>query len=210
MTQGPIRDDGEQPWLVVGLGNPGPRYEGNRHNVGAMVVEQFAADLGERFGGHRGGARLAQTRLAARNDRPGPRVLLARPTSYMNESGGQVSGLLSFFGIPRQRLLVVHDELDIAFGVLRLKQGGGEGGHNGLRSISRSVGGQDYARLRLGIGRPPGRMDPADFVLRDFPRSDQVEVELMIRSAVEALVLVLEQGWSRTQNEVNTRSEGPA
>jgi peptidyl-tRNA hydrolase, PTH1 family len=207
MAQGPDPGEDEQPWLVVGLGNPGPRYEGNRHNIGAMVVEEFAAGLGERFSGHRSGARLAQTRLGPRHGRPGPRVLLARPTSYMNESGGQVSGLLSFFGLSRARLLVVHDELDIAFGLLRLKQGGGEGGHNGLRSISRSVGGQDYARLRMGIGRPPGRMDPADFVLRDFPRSDRGEVELMIAHAVDALVLVLEHGWPRAQNEVNARRE---
>jgi PTH1 family peptidyl-tRNA hydrolase len=209
MERGPGEEDDGRPWLVVGLGNPGPRYAGNRHNIGAMVVEEFAARLGERFGGHRGGARLAEGRLPHRQGRPGPRVLVARPTSYMNESGGQVAGLMSFFGIPRQRLLVVHDELDIPFGMLRLKQGGGEGGHNGLRSVSRSVSGRDYSRLRVGVGRPPGRMDPADFVLRDFPRSDRTGVELIISEAVDALLLVLERGWASAQNEVNTRNAGP-
>lgn len=207
MEQSPSPVEGEHPWLVVGLGNPGPRYVGNRHNIGAMVVDHFAAQLRERFTGHRSGAQLAQVRLPPVTGRPGPRVLLARPTSYMNESGRQVAALSSFFRVPVQRLLVVHDELDIPFGELRLKRGGGEGGHNGLRSITRSVGGSDYARLRMGIGRPPGRMDPADFVLRDFPRGDGAEVELMIVRAAEAIREVLERGWDRAQNAVNTRSD---
>lgn len=204
MSEADAPDDG--PWLVVGLGNPGPRYAGNRHNVGAMVVDAIATDLRERFSAHRGGAQVAQARLAPVGGRPGPAVVLARPTSFMNESGGQVCGLVRFYKIPLQRLLVVHDELDLAAGDVRLKRDGGEGGHNGLRSISKSLGSRDYCRLRLGIGRPPGRMDPADYVLRDFPASSRTDLELMIGDAVDAVRDVLTSGWERAQNSVNTRA----
>ncbi len=197
--------EADQPWLVVGLGNPGPRYAGNRHNLGAMVVDRLAADLGERFTAHRSGAQVAQTRLAPVAGRPGPRVLLAKPTAYMNESGGQVSGLARFFRIDPEWLLVVHDELDLPFGVVRLKRGGGEGGHNGLRSVSRSLGGRGYARLRIGIGRPPGRMDPADYVLRDVPLADRAELDLAVVEAADVVREVLTQGWERAQNDVNRR-----
>lgn len=197
--------DADQAWLVVGLGNPGPRYAGNRHNAGAMVAARFAAELGEHFSAHRSGARLVQARLAPVGGRPGPRVLLAQPTSFMNDSGGQVSGLVTFFRVPPSRLLVIHDELDLPFGAVRLKCGGGEGGHNGLRSVSRSLGTRDFARLRLGIGRPPGRMDPSDFVLRDFPAAARVEVELMVGDGADAVRDVLLRGWARAQNDVNAR-----
>lgn len=197
---------GDGPWLVVGLGNPGPRYAGNRHNVGAMVVDAIAADLRERFSAHRSGAQLAQARLSPVGGRPGPAVVLAKPTSFMNESGGQVAGLVRFYKVPAQRLLVVHDELDLPAGEVRLKRDGGEGGHNGLRSISKSLGTRDYCRLRLGIGRPPGRMDPADFVLRDFPAAARTDLELMIGDAVDAVRDVLTAGWDRAQNTVNTRA----
>jgi peptidyl-tRNA hydrolase, PTH1 family len=199
--------EGEGPWLVVGLGNPGTRYAGNRHNIGAMVLDRLVARLRERFGSHRSGAQLAEARLAPVQGRPGPRVLLARPTSYMNVSGQQVGALAGFFRVPVARLLVVHDELDIPFGQLRLKRGGGEGGHNGLRSITAALGGRDYARLRLGIGRPPGRMDPADFVLRDFPRAERAEVDLLVELGADAVEDVLTRGWDRAQNLVNTRED---
>jgi PTH1 family peptidyl-tRNA hydrolase len=197
-------DDAPGPWLVVGLGNPGPRYAGNRHNVGAMVVAQLAADLGVKLGAHRSRAQVAQARSAPSGGVPGEQVVLAVPTSYMNESGGQVSSVVKFFKIPPERLLVVHDELDLPFADLMLKRGGGEGGHNGLRSISQSLGTRDYCRLRVGIGRPPGRMDAADFVLRDFSSTERKELDFVISDAVDAVTAVLGDGWERAQSAVNT------
>lgn len=154
-----------EPRLVVGLGNPGPGYAGNRHNIGAMVLDSLAAEHRWTFRQHRARAALAEGRLGI----GGPKVLAAKPSTYMNLSGGPVGALASFFKVSPARILVVHDELDVPFGELRLKQGGGEGGHNGLKDISRALGTRDYLRLRFGIGRPPGRMDPADFVLRISP-----------------------------------------
>jgi PTH1 family peptidyl-tRNA hydrolase len=197
---------GSGPWLVVGLGNPGSRYSGNRHNVGAMVADRLAGELGGRFSAHRGQTDLIEGRLAPLGSVPGPRVLLAKPRSYMNVSGPPVVSLVRFFRVPCERLLVIHDELDLPFGELRLKRGGGEGGHNGLRSISQSLGSRDYCRLRIGIGRPPGRMDPADFVLRDFSGSEREEVPVVLVEAADVVTGVLRDGWERTQNVVNTRS----
>jgi peptidyl-tRNA hydrolase, PTH1 family len=182
------------PWLVVGLGNPGPAYAGNRHNVGAMVVAQLAADLGVKLSAHRSRAQVAEARLAPSGGRPGERVVLAVPTSYMNESGGQVTSAVRFFKVEPERLLVVHDELDLPFGDLMLKLGGGEGGHNGLRSISRALGTRDYSRLRIGIGRPPGRMDAADFVLRDFSPAERRELPLLLEEAADAVEDVVTTG----------------
>jgi peptidyl-tRNA hydrolase, PTH1 family len=191
------------PWLVVGLGNPGPPYAGNRHNVGAMGVAQLAADLGVKLSGHRSRAQVAEARLAPSGGRPGERVVLAVPTAYMNESGGQVTSAVRFFKVEPERLLVVHDELDLPFGDLMLKFGGGEGGHNGLRSVSRSLGTRDYSRLRIGIGRPPGRMDPADFVLRDFSGNERKELPFLVGDAVDAVDAVIRDGWVRAQETVN-------
>jgi PTH1 family peptidyl-tRNA hydrolase len=197
-------DSGDEgPWLVVGLGNPGARYSGNRHNVGQMVVAQLAADLGAKLSAHRSRAQVAQARLPPSAGRPGARLVLAAPTAYMNESGGQVVAAVRFFKVPPERLLVVHDELDLPFGDVMLKRGGGEGGHNGLRSISTSLGTRDYGRLRVGIGRPPGRMDPADFVLRDFSPVERKELPFVLSDAVDAVTGILERGWDRAQNAVN-------
>jgi PTH1 family peptidyl-tRNA hydrolase len=194
----------EGPWLVVGLGNPGPGYAGNRHNVGAMVLDLLAGRLGGGSGGalkaHRSRAMVAEGRLGPL---PGERVVLARPTSYMNESGGQVNAALQFFKVDPARLLVIHDELDIPYGDLRLKLGGGEGGHNGLRSISRSIGTKDYLRARVGIGRPPGRMDPAAFVLRDFSAAERKDLPVLLEEAADAVELTLSQGLTAAQNQVN-------
>ncbi len=193
-------------WLVVGLGNPGPGYAGNRHNVGAMVLDVLAGRLdggrGASLKAHRSRAWVAEGRLGAL---PGHRVVLARPTSYMNESGGQVAAALQFFKVAPERLLVVHDELDIPYGDIRLKLGGGEGGHNGLRSISRSIGTKDYVRARVGIGRPPGRMDPADFVLRDFGAAERKELPLLLEQAADAVELTIERGLAAAQNAVHPR-----
>jgi len=202
MTADAAGDDA--PWLVVGLGNPGPKYAGNRHNLGAMVVDRLAREVGGGFSTHRARADVLSGRLGMAGGRPGPRVVLAKPQSWMNESGGPVSGLVRFFHVPLDRLLVVHDELDLPFGAVRLKRSGGEGGHNGLKSVSRSLGSRDYCRLRLGIGRPPGRMDPADFVLRDVPAADRAEQSIMIEEAADAVTEVLRSGFERAQVVVNT------
>jgi peptidyl-tRNA hydrolase, PTH1 family len=195
------------PWLVVGLGNPGSEYAGNRHNVGAMVLDALAAELGERFSRHRARAQVSQLRLPPLGGRPGPGLVLARPSCYMNESGGPVAGLVRFFRTPPDRLLVVHDELDFPFGQLRLKRGGGEGGHNGLRSISQSIGTKDYCRLRFGIGRPPGRMDPADYVLHDFAGSERKELDLLIGEATAAIRDIAVVGWDRAQADLHAADD---
>ena len=191
------------PFLVVGLGNPGPGYAGNRHNVGVMVLEELAERAGVRLSpgkGARSRALSGEGRLAGR------RVVLARPTSYMNESGGPVRGLLDYHSIDPADLVVIHDELDIPFAAVRLKRGGGEGGHNGLRSISRATGTRDYLRVRVGIGRPPARQDPADFVLRDFSATERKELGLVIADAADAAELLLEGGLETAQNQVHPRS----
>jgi len=204
----PAPDPDEGPWLVIGLGNPGPSYAGNRHNVGAMVVDTLAADLGLRLARHKARADVAEGRLPPIGGRPGPRVVLATPNSYMNESGGPVSALARFYRVPPSRILVVHDELDIPFADLRLKLGGGEGGHNGLRSVSQSLATKDYCRLRVGIGRPPGRTDPADFVLRDFSGSERKELALLLAEAADAVRDVATSGWERAQAGVNGPGAG--
>jgi PTH1 family peptidyl-tRNA hydrolase len=188
---------------VVGLGNPGPGYAGNRHNVGAMVLDVLADRAGLRLSagkGPRARTLTGEGRLAGR------RVVLARPLTYMNESGGPVRGLLDWSKLPVADLVVVHDELDIPFGAVRLKRGGGEGGHNGLRSISRSTGTKDYLRVRVGIGRPPGRQDPADFVLRDFSATERKELDLLLVEAADAVESLLSKGLEAAQNEVHPRS----
>lgn len=197
----------EAPWLVVGLGNPGTRYAGNRHNVGAMVVEELARQSGASLRQHKAGqAWAAEVRLGtAPGGLPGPRAVLARPMTYMNVSGGPVSGLAAFYKIPTEQVVVVHDELDIEPGQVRLKRGGGEGGHNGLRSISQSLGSKDYLRVRLGIGRPPGRQDPADYVLSDFPTKDRVETELLVGDGVDAVVDLAQLGLEATQQRFHSR-----
>lgn len=186
-------------WLVVGLGNPGPEYAGNRHNVGAMAVEELAARdaAGGRasFKAHKARARVAEVRLRV----GGPKLVLAVPSTYMNTSGGPVAGLLKYYDVPVERLVVLHDELDIDAGLVRLKRGGGEGGHNGLRSISQSVGSKDYFRVRLGIGRPPGRQDPADFVLRDFGKAEREELPFLLGDAADAVEAIVEVGLTEAQ-----------
>ncbi|RAY14314.1 aminoacyl-tRNA hydrolase [Actinomadura craniellae] len=186
-------------WLVVGLGNPGPAYAGNRHNAGFMVLDALAARAGGRFKAHRSRAEVVEGRLA------GHRVVLAKPRTYMNESGGPVAGLRGFYKVPAERTIVVHDELDIPYGAIRLKQGGGDNGHNGLRSITRSLGDKNYLRVRFGVGRPPGRMDPAAFVLRDFSPAERKELELFVDQAGDAVEDVLSTGLAAAQNVHHAR-----
>jgi PTH1 family peptidyl-tRNA hydrolase len=190
------------PHVIVGLGNPGPSYAGNRHNVGFQVVDLIAEQQRERFkAGPRRLADVAETRLG------GERIVLAKPRSYMNDSGGAVKAVLAFYKVSPDQLIVVHDELDIAFGAIRLKIGGGAGGHNGIRSIDASLGTRDYARVRVGIGRPPGRMAAADFVLRDFSPAERKELPLLRERAVVATLMLLERGLEATQNMFHTRDD---
>lgn len=168
---------------VVGLANPGPEYELTRHNLGGEVVRAVVAAAGEKLG--RGPSRTRS--LVAQTGSGEDRVVLALPTTYMNESGGAVRALIDYFGIGPADLLVVHDDIDLPFGRLRLQVGGGTGGHNGLRSIERSLQTREFSRLKLGVGRPPGRMDPADFVLRRFANAERAEVELMIEDGADVV-----------------------
>ncbi|MFB9742115.1 aminoacyl-tRNA hydrolase [Pseudonocardia sulfidoxydans] len=187
--------------MVVGLGNPGPEYAETRHNVGFRVVELLAARAGGgRFSKHKSNADVLEGRLAGR------KVVLAKPRTYMNVSGGPVAGLLRYFSVPATELVVVHDDLDLGFGVIRLKQGGGEGGHNGLRSISQSIGTRDYLRVRFGIGRPPGRQDPADFVLKRFSSVENKELEFAVDLAADAAEALLADGLEPTQNRFHALS----
>jgi PTH1 family peptidyl-tRNA hydrolase len=186
--------DSDATALVVGLGNPGPAYAGNRHNAGFLVADELAARVGGRFKSHKAGADVVEGRLAGR------RVVLAKPRSFMNLSGGPVAGLVRFFKIALDSVVVVHDELDIPFDTVRLKLGGGDNGHNGLRSITKSLGTKDYYRVRFGIGRPPGRMDPADFVLRDFSSTERKELAFVIDKAADATEALLSRGLEAAQN----------
>ena len=188
------------PFLVVGLGNPGPAYRGNRHNVGFMVLGVLAERVGGRFSKHKARADVLEGRFGPP---PAPRVVLAEPRSYMNESGGPVAGLCGFYKIPVERLVVVHDELDLPYGSLRLKRGGGDNGHNGLRSITRSLGSREYLRVRFGIGRPPGRMDPADYVLRDFSPAERKDLDYNVDRAADAVETLVRDGLESAQNQYN-------
>jgi PTH1 family peptidyl-tRNA hydrolase len=177
-------------WLIVGLGNPGAQYQGNRHNVGQMVLDELAGRMGAGFKTHKARAQVVEGRLSI----GGPRVVLAKPMSYMNVSGGPVSALANFYGIEPDHVVAVHDEIDIPFNTVKLKLGGGEGGHNGLRDISKALGTKDYLRVRVGVGRPPGRMETADFVLRDFGTAELKELPFLLDEAADAVELLLRDG----------------
>ena len=183
--------------LVVGLGNPGPRYAGNRHNAGFLVLDLLAERMGARFSALRSIADVAEGRL---NNQP---AVLAKPRSFMNESGGAVAAVSRFYKIDVADIIVVHDELDLPFATLRLKRGGGEGGHNGLKSVSGSLSSKEYVRVRVGIGRPPCRQDPADYVLRDFGASERKELPLLIDRAADAVLSIMQNGLEAAQNEFN-------
>jgi PTH1 family peptidyl-tRNA hydrolase len=185
-------------WLVVGLGNPGDGYAGNRHNVGFMVVDLLAERMGARFKAHKARADVVEGRLDGR------RVVLAKPRSHMNDSGGPVSSLRDFFKVPMDRLVVVHDELDLPYGALRLKTGGGDNGHNGLKSLRRSLGSGEFHRVRFGIGRPPGRMDAASYVLRDFGAAERKDLGVDVDRTADAVQALVSEGLERAQNTFNS------
>ncbi|MFI9401364.1 aminoacyl-tRNA hydrolase [Nocardia sp. NPDC052316] len=193
-----MTDAATGPALVVGLGNPGPEYERTRHNVGFLVADVLAQRVGGRFAVHKkSGADLLQARLDGRQ------VLIAKPRSFMNLSGRPVAALAKFFSVPPTEVIVVHDELDLPFGEIRLKRGGGEGGHNGLRSVSSALTTKDYLRTRIGIGRPPGRQDPADYVLKPFTAAERKEIPVIVEQAADAVELLLRVGLETAQNQVH-------
>ncbi len=177
-------------WLIVGLGNPGTEYSHNRHNVGQMVLDELASRMGGSFKAHKSRAQVVEGRLGI----GGPRVVLAKPMSYMNVSGGPVSSLAKFFDIDSDHVIAVHDEIDIPFNTVKLKIGGGEGGHKGLRDISKALATKDYLRVRVGVGRPPGRMDTADYVLRDFGPSERKELPFLLDEAADAVEVLMAEG----------------
>jgi PTH1 family peptidyl-tRNA hydrolase len=191
-------------WLVVGLGNPGPAYAGHRHNVGYLVNDELARRLGSPFKAHKSGrADVVEGRLGAPGA-PGPRLVLARPRSFMNELGGAVSTLAKFYKVPPARIIAIHDELDIGFGTLRIKLGGGDNGHNGLRSMRASLGTGDFHRVRAGIGRPPGRQDVADFVLSNYSTVERKELPFQVDDAADAVECLIADGLEKTQQRFNS------
>jgi peptidyl-tRNA hydrolase, PTH1 family len=188
-------------WLVVGLGNPGPGYAGHRHNVGQMVVAELASRLGTTLKAHKAGAAVGEARV-----RPGgERIALAVPSTFMNVSGRPVAALLKFYSLDASRLVVIHDELDLPFDTLRLKSGGGPGGHNGVRDIIAAIG-PDFVRVRVGVGRPPGRQDPADFVLSPFTKAEREALPSLISDAADATEQVLVDGLIPAQLRWHTQS----
>jgi PTH1 family peptidyl-tRNA hydrolase len=186
-------------WLVIGLGNPGPRYERTRHNIGQMVVDELASSRNEAWKQHKAGARVVETWL-----RPGgPKLVLAKSNGYMNTSGGPASALAKFYSISADRVIVVHDELDSPFDALKLKTGGGHGGHNGIRDIAKALDTPDFARVRVGIGRPPGRQDPADWVLGEFSATERKTLPILVADAAEAVELIVADGLTAAQQKVH-------
>ncbi|MFC9604679.1 aminoacyl-tRNA hydrolase [Streptomyces niveus] len=191
------------PWLIVGLGNPGPGYAANRHNVGFMVADLLAGRIGGSF------KRAQKAQAQVLEGRVGPmgpgsrRVVLAKPLSFMNLSGGPVAGLRDFYKVPTANIAAIHDELDIDYGTLRLKLGGGDNGHNGLKSMTKSMG-PDYHRVRFGIGRPPGRMQVADFVLKDFSSVERKELDFLVDRAADAVECLVTEGLERAQSAYNS------
>ncbi len=195
--------DASAPWLIAGLGNPGPEYAMNRHNVGFMVADLLAQRIGGKF--KRAAKAQAQV-VEGRIGPPGPasrRVILVKPMSYMNVSGGPVTSLRDFYKVPTEHIVAIHDELDIDYGALRLKLGGGDNGHNGLKSMTKAMG-PDYHRVRFGIGRPPGRMQVADFVLKDFSSTERKELDYFVDRAADAVEALLSDGLERAQSTYNS------
>lgn len=185
------------PYLIVGLGNPGAKYRQNRHNVGFMVMNHLAEKL------HLPLRRVEFRAVIGKGKVDSKQCILAKPQTYMNDSGKSVGPLMHFYRIPHERLLVVHDDLDLPFGTLRLRPLGGTGGQKGMESIVAQLGTQDFARLRVGIGRPPGRMDPRDYVLHDFDPPQQADLPIVMQTAVDAIILFINQGIEQAMNTFN-------
>ena len=192
-----VSDNGA--WLVVGLGNPGPTYASTRHNIGAMVIDELVSQSAGKLTRHkRALAEVCETRIG------GVQTILVKPLSYMNESGGPVKALASFYKVTPEQILVLHDELDIPLAAIRVKFGGGDNGHNGLKSIRSAFNSGDWYRIRLGIGRPPGQQDPADFVLRSFASTELAQVSDLKAQGCEAVSCVITEGLVAAQNAYNS------
>lgn len=187
-------------WLIIGLGNPGTKYANNRHNIGYMVVDELASQLGSTFSKHKSNASVAEGRVVMGGDK----LILAKSNTFMNLSGGPVSSLAKYFDVSPEHIIVVHDELDLPFDSLKLKVGGGHGGHNGLRDIAKALDTQNFVRLRLGIGRPPGRQDPADFVLGDFSSTEKKTLPIFIADACEAVKAAVTDGITAAQQKFHS------
>jgi PTH1 family peptidyl-tRNA hydrolase len=191
-------------WLVVGLGNPGPTYAGTRHNIGYLVADDLARRAGGSFRRHKTGrADVVEGRLGAPGT-PGPRVVLAKSRSYMNETGGPIKALATFYKVGPERIIAIHDELDIDFGQLRVKRGGGDNGHNGLKSLRGSFGSGEFFRVRSGIGRPPGRQDVADFVLSNYSSAERKDLPFEVDRAADAVECLITEGLEKTQSRFNS------
>lgn len=200
----PVSSEPTEVWLVVGLGNPGPSYAQHRHNVGYRVTDELASRMGSGFRPHKSGrAEVVEGRLGGIGP-SGVRVVLARPRCYMNETGGPVSTLAKFYKVPVERIVAIHDELDIGFDTLRVKAGGGDNGHNGLRSMRRSLDSGEFFRVRVGIGRPPGRQNPADFVLSDYSSAERKVLPFQVDRAADAVESLLTEGLDKTQSRFNS------
>ncbi|RJN32095.1 aminoacyl-tRNA hydrolase [Nesterenkonia natronophila] len=188
----------DNTWLVAGLGNPGTRYQGTRHNIGQVVLDELLERMGARYTRTKVGAKAVGARLGD----GGPKVVFAISEGYMNVSGRPIRKVMDYFSVPPQQLVVVHDELDLDFGRLKLKRGGSEGGHNGLKSITEHLGGdREYIRLRVGIGRPPGRMDSAAYVLQNYSAQEMKELPEVVGRAADAVESVLLEGLAPAQNK---------
>lgn len=195
------------PWLIVGLGNPGAQYAQTRHNVGHHVINVLSQRTQSSLVGHRSRTHIADTRLGTLpGGIPGPRVILATSDSYMNTSGGPIGALARFLNISPGQLLVIHDDLDLPSHQLRLKYGGGEGGHNGLKSLTQVLGTPNYHRLRIGIGRPPGHQDAADFVLAPIPLKERPEWEVLYEEAADVVEDIVTTSFADAQQRLHTRN----
>lgn len=190
----------DNTWLVVGLGNPGAQYAATRHNIGQFVADELASRIGATFKSHKTPSRVAEGFLGP----GGPKLVIAKPNSYMNTSGGPVSALLKYYSLPVDRLVIVHDELDIPFDTVRLKQGGGHGGHNGVRDVSKAVDGGGFTRVRVGIGRPPGRQESADFVLKEFSGAERQSVPNLVSDAADAVEAIVSDGLVAAQQRFHS------
>jgi PTH1 family peptidyl-tRNA hydrolase len=185
------------PWLVIGLGNPDDEYAGTRHNAGAMVVARLAERAGAKLKRSRNRAQVAEIRDGEQ------RVVLARPTSYVNESGGPASLLARWYKTPVERIIVVHDEIDLAAGKLQLRRGGGTAGHNGLKDIVKAFGSPEFLRVRIGVGRPPGQKDPADYVLEPVPKRQAEDFAVLLERAADATMDLVHLPLERAQDRHN-------
>ena len=188
-------------WLLIGLGNPGEEYEKTRHNVGAMLAAHMAATAGTKFTSHKSRANVAEFRLGVGGDAPA--LVVATLRCYMNESGGPAKSLADFYKISGDHIIIAHDELDIPFHSTRVKFGGGDNGHNGLKSITSALGSGDYFRIRLGIGRPPGQQDPADFVLKPFSSVERKSLDEFLTTGADAVESLIQSGLEKTQQNFN-------